>query len=549
MREGCESLGAAGPPFGQRCGAALAIVIADCAALLAFFRYDALRVFASHAGLSCEALGVEHRLCGFLEGNGVPRSLFFSFAIIALILALGLYDPRPLLNRLEQSRRPKGWLLLNAAGAVTFGMPYLLVAAGVPLAETAPRAPWLLLLGGAFMAGGLLLWLSDVRQLAGTVRAHHVLALTAIVFVPFAATEMQTIGWDASFLQAATLNTTAFLLEMMGQRVMTQPGEAVIGVDNFEVIVHHQCSGLSGIALVSAVMGGYVFALRRQLWIERALLLIPFAAAMSWVLNAVRISVLVMIGAKVSPELALNGFHGYAGWLAFSVLSALMLFAAENIGWIHRDGRLKIPAVPVLSDPIAAQIAPFIVLLASSLLTSAFFTDPEAGYPLRFGLMAVALLLFQKAYRAEIVPLDGLPVIVGAAVAAIWLGAVTSGTSRTVTDILCPVGYGTAALWIALRVAGFVLIVPLIEELFFRGYLLSRLDFGGVPGKAAALVLTSAAFGALHAQIWLAAGSGLLFGLLVLRKGRVTDAIIAHATANAGIAGWAMVAGDWSVIQ
>ena len=118
----------------------------------------------------------------------------------------------------------------------------------------------------------------------------------------------------------------------------------------------------------------------------------------------------------------------------------------------------------------------------------------------------------------------------------------------TAKDILGPVSQGAVLLWVLLRISGTVLLVPFIEEMFFRRYLLRTLDFGGTGGKVAALAVTSVLFGALHANIWLASASGLLFGLLVLRRGRVFDAVAAHATANAGIAAWALWAGDWSVI-
>ena len=110
--------------------------------------------------------------------------------------------------------------------------------------------------------------------------------------------------------------------------------KSAIAVGDFQVIIDYQCSGLAGIALVSAVMGGYVLSLRRRLWVGRALLLIPLAVALSWFINGFRIALLVRIAGHGSPDLAINGFHSYAGWLAFCVLSALMLFAAENIAWL-----------------------------------------------------------------------------------------------------------------------------------------------------------------------------------------------------------------------
>ena len=78
-----------------------------------------------------------------------------------------------------------------------------------------------------------------------------------------------------------------------------------------------------------------------------------------------------------------------------------------------------------------------------------------------------------------------------------------------------------------------------MEEGFFRGYLLARLERAGL-GRPFALLASAALFGLLHER-WLAgAAAGLVFGLVFLRRDRLADAIAAHAAANAVLAGWAL---------
>ncbi|MGC1588183.1 MAG: exosortase E/protease, VPEID-CTERM system [Rhodomicrobium sp.] len=529
------------------CAVALCVAAADAATVELLLRYDLLGVFGGQAGLRCISLGMPARLCDALWVSLQPWPFILAGIIVAVIMALGLYDPRPLISRLEQSRQPHWWLAVNAAGAAIFVSPYLLAAAGMPLSEAAPCAPYAMLLGALTMALGLLFWLSGVQTRAGTL--YPVLGYLAIALGIEAVTGLQEFGWDSAALVAATFDTVSFLLKIMGENAVSQPGQAIIGIRDFRVIVKAGCSGFDGIAMVSAVMGSYVLLLRRRLWIARALLLIPLAAALSWLLNGVRISTLILIGTYVSPDLAVDGFHAHAGWLAFCVLSGSMLLAAENIAWIHRNGVAKAPpAMSVINDPVVAQIAPFLVLLVTSLLAGAAFTQPEMAYPLRAVLMAAALLVFHRASRSELAPVDAVPILAGVLVALVWLGVKAGGSPLTVADILGPVSRNAAILWIFFRVAGTVLLVPLIEEMFFRGYMLRQLDFGGTAGKATALALSSALFGALHANPILAGASGVLFGLLALRRGRLVDAVAAHATANAGIAAWAVCTGDWSVI-
>ena len=69
---------------------------------------------------------------------------------------------------------------------------------------------------------------------------------------------------------------------------------------------------------------------------------------------------------------------------------------------------------------------------------------------------------------------------------------------------------GWAAVWLCMRVLGFVVVAPLCEELAFRGYLTRRLqaaDFNEVPlGRFSWLSFlgSSVLFGALHGQYWFA---------------------------------------------
>jgi len=99
-----------------------------------------------------------------------------------------------------------------------------------------------------------------------------------------------------------------------------------------------------------------------------------------------------------------------------------------------------------------------------------------------------------------------------------------------------------------LRLIGTVLLIPVVEEMFFRGYILARLDRGGMVWRIIAVVASSLLFAALHGR-WLAAGiAGVIFALVMLRRGRVTDAVVAHMVANAVVAAAALLMLDFSLI-
>jgi membrane protease YdiL (CAAX protease family) len=55
-------------------------------------------------------------------------------------------------------------------------------------------------------------------------------------------------------------------------------------------------------------------------------------------------------------------------------------------------------------------------------------------------------------------------------------------------------------------------------------------------------------FGLMHDR-WLAAAlAGALYAMLMCRRGRLSDAIAAHMATNAVIFGWAIAAGQWSLL-
>ena len=80
---------------------------------------------------------------------------------------------------------------------------------------------------------------------------------------------------------------------------------------------------------------------------------------------------------------------------------------------------------------------------------------------------------------------------------------------------------------------------------------LSNPTFEAVPYssvKWAALLASSLAFGLAHGNMWLAGTlAGAAYGILVVRTGRLSEAIAAHVTSNALVAAAVLFAGDWQL--
>src|SRR5262249_12825984 len=110
-----------------------------------------------------------------------------------------------------------------------------------------------------------------------------------------------------------------------------------------------------------------------------------------------------------------------------------------------------------------------------------------------------------------------------------------------------------AAVWIAFRVLGSVIVVPLVEEMTFRGYLLRKLAGLDLQGADASRFTSmsflgcSIAFGLLHARLAAGVLAGMAYAVAFYRRGKLGDAIVAHATTNAVIALAVLLAGTWSL--
>ena len=103
----------------------------------------------------------------------------------------------------------------------------------------------------------------------------------------------------------------------------------------------------------------------------------------------------------------------------------------------------------------------------------------------------------------------------------------------------------------AVRAAGATLLVPVMEELFWRSFLMRWLQaplFEALPPQRVALravVLSTFVFVLAH-TLWLAAAvAGLAYAALYIRSGKLWVAVIAHAVTNGALAVWVVATGQW----
>ena len=393
--------------------------------------------------------------------------------------------------------------------------------------------------------------LSFWREQGATHAPNVVAALAAGVSI-YAAVNLSRESW--SMLADATLSASHWILSLYEPDAFADAGSRVLGAGAFEVVIDAPCAGYEGMGLVLGVLGFYMFAFRKELRFPHVLLLLPIGVAAIWVLNALRLALLVSIGAHISPDLALRGFHSQAGWIFFLLVTiSLMVFA-------HRTPALRAGAQPALAtDPAiklaAALLIPFAVLMASRIVASIFGEGPSWPTVLAIALPATALVIYRAEIGRQLGRISLEPIALGAAVGAFWI----------VTHSYDPSGHAlgrwlelqpapAAGAWIVLRVIGFALIVPFAEELAFRGYLhraLTGRRFEKVAPHAfswLAFVVTTVLFGALH-QRWLSgAVAGAVFAVALYRSKSLSGPITAHVVANSVIAFYAVALEHWDLL-
>ena len=104
---------------------------------------------------------------------------------------------------------------------------------------------------------------------------------------------------------------------------------------------------------------------------------------------------------------------------------------------------------------------------------------------------------------------------------------------------------------LAMRVIRSVVIVPIVEELFWRGWVMRWLidaDFRRVPWAHTATSFWTVAllFAAEHGPYWdVGLAAGVIFNLWMVRTKSLGDLILAHAVTNACLGAYVIAAGKW----
>jgi exosortase E/protease (VPEID-CTERM system) len=394
----------------------------------------------------------------------------------------------------------------------------------------------------------LAVWVRVVRS-TGYLWAY---ALIAVILACLAGSASRFLWQPLTHLTFGLVKT---ILTPFTSSLIANPATMSIGTNRFSVQIAPQCSGLEGAGLMLAFGVAWLCLFRHECRFPQALLLIPAGVALLFLLNSARIAALILIGNAGAERIALGGFHSQAGWIAFNVVALGFSVAARRLPWLATTapGREKLHTSS--DNPTAAYLVPFLTILGVGMISRAATGDFEWLYPLRFFAAAVVLWMFRRRYGDLDWKFGWYGPAIGALVFVTWIAldrVVNIAANDAVPSALAASSAQVRVIWIAFRVLAAVVTVPVAEELAFRGYLLRRVispDFESVSPKNftwLGLLISSVAFGLLHGNFWFAGIlAGVLYGLAVVRRGRIGDAVVAHATTNALLAAYVLTFHQW----
>ena len=211
------------------------------------------------------------------------------------------------------------------------------------------------------------------------------------------------------------------------------------------------------------------------------------------------------------------------------------------------------------SSPVAARVAPFLVFLALTLCQGQFGEASRYWFYAAKTFVGLWLIRAMWPVVAEMRwVLSWEAVVVGILVCVMWVGIDSYypkfGKAGASWNPHAQFGQNSALAWVmvAIRFFGSSIVVPPLEEVFYRSFLyryIIKPDFQSVPlGRfhCVAFLATAAVFGFSHYE-WLA---GILCGFayqgLVCWKKRIGDAMTAHAITNFLLGVWVVWKGAWN---
>lgn len=208
-------------------------------------------------------------------------------------------------------------------------------------------------------------------------------------------------------------------------------------------------------------------------------------------------------------------------------------------------------------DKVAGAVAyvlPFIVFGMATYGGMLFRVPLSVAYSVKTILVGACLFWFWRVYRAEIrFSMDWVAVLVGVTVFVIWVGfegyyPQIGFANERVVDMYSAYN---SRVFLCIRIVGAVLVVPVMEEVFWRSFALRFLvdtDFLNVGiGQFTwfSFIVVALAFGLEHARWLPGIVAGVAYAWVLFRSGNLFSSILAHGVTNLLLGIYVIHTGRW----
>jgi exosortase E/protease (VPEID-CTERM system) len=470
------------------------------------------------------------------------------FAALYATLAYLRYAPAVTKIAVEAGPVRRAWLAGHVGALAAFsGLSLAVYGTNVEAGiSNLASAAWLAAVALAILCGALAYLRWDFwRAMIGL--AGWLWAYAAVAVALAGAAESVFRSWWRPAARLTFSIVSVIARPFVGALVVDQAA-LKIGTRRFTVVISDQCSGLEGIGLLLVFGIVWLVIFRDELRLPNALVMFPVSIVTLFLMNSARITAMILIGNAGARDIAAGGFHSQAGWLSFNAVAFGLVTVARRVPWIALHPPARTKHEPNMT---AACLVPFLCALVAGMLARATSGTFEWLYGARVAAAAGALWVYRREYAKLDWRADWLAPLAGVAAFAVWI-VLERPAPQPMPAALAAASVSARYAWIAMRVLGAVVTVPVVEELAFRAYLLRRFvaaDFEAVPLTRFtwfSLTASSLAFGALHGGRFLSGTlAGLVFGLAMLHRGRLGSSVIAHAAANLLLAALVLTTGAW----
>jgi CAAX prenyl protease-like protein len=223
---------------------------------------------------------------------------------------------------------------------------------------------------------------------------------------------------------------------------------------------------------------------------------------------------------------------------------------------------MRISASAPVAPGTAAFVAPFVGYVGIMAVEHALGLSLVWSYAVRLAVACLLVAMFSRPYLSfrPSAPLTSIGI--GIAVFLIWIGPdilfgyrrfwlFENGLTGSAVSSMAP-ALKTNVLFLVLRSLGTSIVVPIVEELFWRGWLMRWLidkDFLKVPlGQyvPSAFWIVAVLFASEHGAFWeVGLAAGIIYNWWIIRTRNLADCILAHAVTNAILAAYVIRMEQW----